>query len=76
MHAFPGRTAADLYVWIVEHRYYLSLTSGKLVGGGEALSSFDHGQLRSWRRALRAAYYYGLRMADFLSRLLPRGWRR
>ena len=79
MHAFPGRTAADLYLWIVEHRYYLSLTSGKLVGGSEALSSFDRQQLRPWRRALRAAYglyHQVLRMLSFLSRLLLRKRRR
>lgn len=75
MHAFPRRTAADLYLWIVEHRYYLSLTAGKLVGRGEALSSFDRGQVRPWRRALRAVYelyYQLLRMVSFLRRLLPR----
>jgi hypothetical protein len=79
MHAFPGRTAADLYLWIVEHRYYLSLTSGKLVGGSEALSSFDRRQLRPWRRALRAAYglyHQVLRMLSFLSRFLLRKRRR
>jgi len=79
MHAFPRRTAADLYLWIVEHRYYLSLTAGKLVGGGEALSSFDRGQLRLWRRFLRAAYglyYQVLRIGSFRGRLRPTSRRR
>jgi hypothetical protein len=79
MHAFPGRTAADLYLWIVEHRYYLSLTFGKLVGGGEALSSFDREQLRLWRRVLRAAYglyYQVLHTLSFLSPLRLRSRRR
>jgi hypothetical protein len=75
IHAFPDRTAADLYLWIVEHRYYLSLTAAQFVGGGEALASFDRGQVGPWRQVLRAAYglyYQGVRLIRFLGRRLPR----
>lgn len=29
---FPGRTAADLYLWILDHRYYLSQQQVRPVG--------------------------------------------
>lgn len=69
MRAFPARTPTDLYLWIVEHRYYLSLTSGALIGGGEAIDSFYREQLSLWRQALRIlsdVWYRAARLAgDF-----------
>jgi len=36
---FPGRTEADLYLWISDHRYYLSQATGHDVGPEEATLS-------------------------------------
>ncbi len=37
---FPGRTEADLYLWIMEHRYYLSEEYGSDVGAETATRDF------------------------------------
>jgi hypothetical protein len=37
---FPGRTEADLYLWIIEHRYYLSERSEQEVPIEEAASEY------------------------------------
>ncbi|HEY1014301.1 MAG TPA: hypothetical protein VGE07_16430 [Herpetosiphonaceae bacterium] len=34
--AFPGRSAADLYLWIMDHRYYLTLAGGFDPGAEQA----------------------------------------
>ncbi|GIW34378.1 DUF4032 domain-containing protein [Meiothermus sp.] len=39
MKNFPGRTEADLYLWISDHRYYLSQALGHDVGPEEATLS-------------------------------------
>ena len=39
---FPGRTAADLYLWIIEHRHYLSERDGYEVPLGQAAAEFTH----------------------------------
>ncbi len=39
MKSFPGRTEADLYLWISDHRYYLSQAIGHDVGPEEAALS-------------------------------------
>jgi hypothetical protein len=46
---FPGRTAADLYLWIMDHRYYLSQEQGRQVGSQTAALSYDRSQV-SWAR--------------------------
>jgi hypothetical protein len=38
---FPGRTEADLYLWIIEHRHYLSERYGQDVPLGEAATDFS-----------------------------------
>ncbi len=38
---FPGRTEADLYLWISDHRYYLSQAIGHDVGPKEATRSAE-----------------------------------
>jgi len=38
---FPGRTEADLYVWIVNHLYYLREQYGETVGLREAMRDFS-----------------------------------
>jgi hypothetical protein len=50
---FPGRTPADLYLWIMDHRYYLEQESGRPVGPRTAAMSYD-ARYASWtRRVLR-----------------------
>jgi hypothetical protein len=40
---FPGKTAADLYVEVMTHKYYLSRSAGHDVGLPEALHSYARG---------------------------------
>ena len=53
---FPGLTEADLYLWIMDHRYYLSEAYGKDVGAEAAAADFEvrFGQ-HGWKEALRKA---------------------
>jgi uncharacterized ParB-like nuclease family protein len=37
---FPGRTEADLYLWIMDHRYYLTKQYGEDVGSEKAAVDF------------------------------------
>ncbi len=37
---FPGRTEADLYLWIIDHRHYLTERYGQGVDFGEAAADF------------------------------------
>ncbi|MFC4426142.1 DUF4032 domain-containing protein [Deinococcus navajonensis] len=41
MHRFPGRTEADLYLWIMDHRYFLAQKGGHDVGSEEATMDFS-----------------------------------
>lgn len=41
MLRFPGRTEADLYLWIMDHRYFLTQRSGQDVGSEEATLDFS-----------------------------------
>lgn len=50
---FPGRTAADLYLWIMDHRYYLSQEQGRPVGPRTAVLSYNRSQVAWARRVLR-----------------------
>ena len=61
---FPGRTAADLYHWIMDHRYFLSLEQGRSVGADTAVRSYD-ARYNTWQR----------RVARFLGRLLEQATR-
>jgi hypothetical protein len=47
---FPGLTEADLYLWIMDHRYYLSQEYGSDVGAEAATTDFTG---RFGRRSLR-----------------------
>lgn len=40
MARFPGRTEADLYLWIMDHRYFLTQRYGHDVGSEEATRDF------------------------------------
>ena len=41
MYRFPGRTEADLYLWIMDHRYFLTQKYGHDVGSEEATLDFS-----------------------------------
>jgi hypothetical protein len=49
---FPGRTAADLYLWIMDHRYYLEREAGHPVGPTTAVMSYD-AEYGRWTRRVR-----------------------
>jgi len=40
MHEFPNHTEADLYLWIIEHAYYLSQKAGWQLSGWEVAKDF------------------------------------
>src|SRR5438128_1849037 len=46
---FPGRTAGDLYLWIMDHRWYLREDTGVDIGPHTAALSYD-AQYGSWTR--------------------------
>ena len=37
---FPGRTAGDLYLWIMDHRWYLKEATGEDIGSQEAAEQY------------------------------------
>ena len=49
---FAGRTAADLYLWIMDHRYYLEQEAGHPVGPTTAVMSYD-AEYGRWTRRVR-----------------------
>jgi hypothetical protein len=49
---FPGRTEADLYLWIMDHRYYLSQQDGRDVGATEAAEDFKRHYHPAWYKRL------------------------
>jgi hypothetical protein len=58
LHRFPGRTEADLYLWIMDHRYYLTQEYGQDVGSEKATRDFaEHfspdAVKRLWQRAVQ-----------------------
>jgi uncharacterized ParB-like nuclease family protein len=50
---FPGRTAGDLYLWIMDHQYYLSQQQGRPVGSQTAVLSYNRSQVIWARKVLR-----------------------
>ena len=50
LRRFPGLTEADLYLWIMDHRYYLALEYGSDVGAETATQDFTG---RFGRRSLK-----------------------
>jgi len=55
---FPGRTEGDLYLWIIEHAYYLSQKLGRDLAPWEAAKDFARRFSRRPKRILdRAAKY-------------------
>lgn len=65
MKNFPGRTEADLYLWISDHRYYLSQALGHDVGPEEAT-------LSARRQARRGPLSWLVdRLGSWLSHLAP-----
>jgi hypothetical protein len=52
---FPGRTEADLYLWIMDHRYYLKEQLGKDVGSELATKDYaEHYAPNGFRRLRKA----------------------
>jgi Domain of unknown function (DUF4032) len=49
---FPGRTAADLYLWIMDHRHYLSQEQGRPVGPRTAVLTYNRSQVIWARKVL------------------------
>lgn len=62
---FPGRTEADLYLWIMDHRYYLSETYGADIGAEKAVGDYvkKFGQHKFWSAVVRelAEFFADLR---------------
>jgi len=57
LERFPGRTEADLYLWIMDHRYYLTQQFGADVGSEQAATDFARRfsppfTKRAWQKAL------------------------
>ena len=57
LRRFPGRNEADLYLWIMDHRYYLKQQYGRDVGSEQAATDFSQryagsSTTRAWQRAL------------------------
>lgn len=50
---FPGRTAGDLYLWIMDYRYYLEKNTGQQVGPATAVLHYDATYGRWTRRVVR-----------------------
>ena len=52
---FPGRTEADLYLWVMDHQHYLCERFGPGVGTGQAAEHFaDHYTTRPIKRMVHA----------------------
>lgn len=65
LNEFPGRTEADLYLWIIEHLWYLRETLQSDVSMEEAALHFaDEYSQNSVRRFLRALHILGKRTPD------------
>ncbi len=56
---FPDRTAADLYLWIIDHLHYLREQWGSQVSPGDAAADFSehHTSRPPLKRALQAAQH-------------------
>jgi hypothetical protein len=50
---FPGRTEGDLYLWIMDHRWYLAQETGEAVGPETAALSYGSQQMGWGRRVVR-----------------------
>jgi len=75
---FPGHTEADLYLWIIEHAYYLSRKINQDLPPSEVVadfaSRFGRGPRRIWQRVRR--FLAGLLVPDQLDVGPPAGsWR-
>jgi hypothetical protein len=52
LDAFPGRTEADLYLWMMDHRYNLTQAYGHDVGSRVATQSFVRHYKTPWHKRL------------------------
>lgn len=62
---FPGRSEADLYLWIIEHQYYLAQQSGGVVTAEQAALHYAN---RYSRRPLRKLQHWLRRAGGVLFR--------
>lgn len=51
---FPGRTPGDLYLWIMDHRWYIRQDTGQDVGPQAAALSYDANYVGWTRKVLRS----------------------
>ncbi|WP_135228747.1 ParB N-terminal domain-containing protein [Deinococcus fonticola] len=60
MYRFPGRTEADLYLWIMDHRYFLTQKYGHDVGSEEATvdftTQFAPKRFKRWTQRMQLAW--------------------
>jgi hypothetical protein len=66
LNDFPGRTAGDLYLWIMDHRWYLHEDTGIDIGPHTAALSYDAQYARWTRKVVRFLH----RMQDAAARPL------
>jgi hypothetical protein len=52
LERFPGRTEADLYLWIMDHRYFLRQELGEDVGSEQAARDYAEHYAPSWLERL------------------------
>ena len=64
LHRFPGRTEADLYIWIMDHRHYIQERLGVDIGGEKAAEDYSTNYappamkrvLQRMKKSLRGSY--------------------
>jgi hypothetical protein len=57
LEEFAGRTEADLYLWISDHRYYLSTTMGHDIGAQEAVKGVYNAVEKPWYKKIIDWFY-------------------
>lgn len=75
---FPGRTPADLYLWIMDHRYYLNQGQEEQVGARTAALSYNRSQVAWTRKVLGWTNRLLDRMANPIvvsAQAIARAWR-
>lgn len=68
---FPTRTEADLYLWMMDHRYYLNQRYGRDPGSRETVLEFTRNYRPSWWRRFSARF--GQRLRESLDGALAPG---
>ncbi|HEX2864727.1 MAG TPA: transcriptional regulator [Deinococcales bacterium] len=71
LRQFPTRTEADLYLWMMDHRYYLNQRYGRDPGSRETVREFTRNYRPSWFR--RFTTRFSQRLGDTLEDALQPG---